>query len=294
MIDMLKSMAIFSEVAHLGSFRAAAKSQGVSPSVISRHISNLESSLGEALLSRSTRKLTLTSVGEKFLVHCDRMLQSANEGVVSVKENSGQGHLRITLPIILIASKFGQLLKAFREHNPQVDFSFIFDDDNVDIVETGVDIALRLGPLENSSLKAKRIATIPRSMVCTPEYLASVGGVANLADLNRCSWIGRRNPAILPALYSSNGEMYTIPKQLQFIQVNNVGAIRSFVVSHNGVGLFADVLIEQELAEGTLIRLLPEWQAENMYLYAVWSAQRTTGQLVTKFVEFLSEELNDL
>ena len=148
--------------------------------------------------------------------------------------------------------------------------------------------------MENSSLKAKRIATIPRSMVCTPEYFASVGGITDLADLNRCSWVGRKNPAVLPMLYSSSGEMHTISNQPQFIQVNNVEAIRAFVLSHNGVGLFSDMLIEQELAEGTLIRLLSEWRTENMHLYAVWSAQRTTGQLVMKFVEFLSKELSDL
>jgi len=294
MIDMLKSMAIFAEVAHLGSFRAAAKSQSVSPSVISRHISNLEDSLGEVLLSRSTRKLALTSMGKRFLVHCDRMVQSANDGIQSVKENANEGHLRITLPITLVTPKFGELVRAFKLSNPHVDFSLIFDDSNVDIVEKGVDIALRLGPLQDSSLKAKRLATIHRSVVCTPEYLASVGGVDDPSDLSRCGWIGRKNPSIIPVLYSSTGEIYIVPKQQQFIRVNNIEAIKSFVLSHNGVGLFSDILIEPELAEGTLLRLLPEWRVESMYLYAVWSAQRTTGQLIKNFVNFLSDELDGL
>ena len=95
-------MAIFSKVAHLGSFRAAAESEGISPSVISQHVSILEDSLGEVLLSRSTRKLALTSMEEKFLVHCDRMLQSANDGFTSINDNVNQGHLRITLPITLV------------------------------------------------------------------------------------------------------------------------------------------------------------------------------------------------
>ena len=294
MIDMLKSMAIFAEVAHLGSFRAAAKSQRVSPSVISRHISNLEESLGEVLLSRSTRKLALTSIGEKFLVHCDRMSQSANDGLLSVRENANEGHLRIALPITLVTPKFGELVRAFRTNNPLVEFTFNFNDSNVDIVEQGVDIALRLGPLQDSSLKAKRLATIHRSVVCTPKYLKSVGGVTEPADLSRCSWIGRKNPSIIPVLHSSVGEVYKVPKQAQFIRVNNIEAIKSFVLSHNCVGLFSDILIEREFSEGKLLRLLPEWQVENMYLYAVWSAQRTTGQLVKKFVDFLSDELDEL
>ena len=294
MIDILKSMAIFAEVAHLGSFRAAANAQGISPSVINRHISNLEDSLGEVLLSRSTRKLALTSVGEEFLVHCNEMLQSANEGLASVKNNSNQGHLRITLPITLVTPSFGQLIKTFRLNNPGVGFSFSFDDKHVDLIEQGVDVALRLGPLVDSNLKAKRVATVHRLIVASPEYLASIGGVSALSDLNRCSWIGRNNPATLPVLYSPDGEMHRVPKQSEFIQVNNIEAVKSFVLSHNGVGLLSDMLVEDELHDGKLIRLLPEWKVESMSLHAVWPSQKTTGQLLKKFVDFLSEQLDHL
>lgn len=294
MIDILKSMALFSEVARLGSFRAAAESYNISPSVISRHISSLEDSLGEVLLSRSTRKLALTSVGQEFLFHCDQMLESANQGLTSVKENVNEGHLRITLPITLITTEFGKLIRIFRDNNPKVDFSLIFDDDYVDIVGQGVDIALRLGPLEDSNLKAKRIATIHRSIVCTPDYLAKVGQVNSLMDLSRCNWIGRKNPAMLPVLYSSINELHTLSKQPKFTQVNNVQAVKTLILSHNGVGLFSDMLVEQELASGEVVRLLPEWRVESMYMYAVWSAHKTTGQLVKKFVDFLAEELDEL
>lgn len=294
MIDMLKSMAIFSEVARLGSFRAAAKSQNVSPSVISRHISSLEDNLGEVLFSRTTRKLALTSIGEKFLIHCDRMLESANKGLTSVKENVDRGHLRLTLPITLVTVKFAQVINSFRAANPHVDFSFIFDDSNIDIVEEGFDIALRLGPLQDSSLKAKRIGTVRRSIFCTPNYLDACDKLTQLEDLNQCTWIGRKNPAVLPVVYSSNNELRTIPKQDQFIQVNSVAAVKAFILADNGVGLMSDMMFEEELKNGKVLRLMPEWRVESMYLYAVWSAQRTTGQLVKKIVDFLSEQLVDL
>lgn len=294
MINQLKSMAIFAQVAHLGSFRAVATSQGVSPSVISRHISMLEENLGEVLLSRSTRKLALTSVGERFLVHCDKMLEAANEGVTSVKENVNQGHLRITLPNTLATPSFGRLIENFRKTNPLVDFSLIFDDDYVDIVEQGVDIALRLGKLEDSSLKSKRVANIHRSMVCTPQYLSGISEMVKPTDLSRCHWIGRRNPSVSPILYSLTGQMYTVPKQPRFIQVNSVEAIRALVLSNNGIGLFPDMLVERELEKGVLVRILPEWRVESLFLYAVWSAHRTTGQLVKKFVDFLVNELGEL
>lgn len=294
MIDMLKSMAIFSEVARLGSFRAAAKSQKVSPSVISRHISLLEGKLGEVLISRSTRKLALTTVGQEFLLHCNQMIESANKGLDSINDNANQGHLRIALPITLITTEFGHLIRQFRGDNPKVDFSLTFDDNYVDIVGDAVDIALRLGPLTDSSLKAKRIAKINRLIVCTPEYLATVGPIEQFKDLNQCNWIGRKNPAMLPEIHSPNGEHLTIPKQSKFIRVNNVQAVKTLVLSHNGVGLFSDMLVTKELEDGKLVRLLPEWRVESMYMYAVWSAQKTTGQLVKKFVDFLSNQLDEL
>lgn len=294
MIDILKSMAIFSEVAHLGSFRAAANSQNVSPSVISRHISILEEYLGEVLLSRSTRKLALTSIGEQFLIHCDEMLDSAKRGVVSVNENVEQGHLYVTVPITLITTEFGHLIRAFRTENPKVDFSLVFDDDYVDIVGKAVDVALRLGPLNDSNLKAKRIAQVNRSIICTPEYLANVGEITDLADLAQCTWIGRKNPAMLPVVHSPNGERYTLARQPKFLQVNSVQAVKKLVLSHNGVGLFSDMLVEQELANGSAVRLLSDWEVENMTMYAVWPAQKTTGQLVKKFVDFLARELDEL
>ena len=284
-------MAIFAEVARLGSFRAAAKVQKVSPSVISRHISELEDYLGEALLSRSTRKLKLTSVGEGFLVHCNQMLQAANDGLNSVKENSSQGYLRVTLPITLMTSELGRLIKVFNVENPHIDFSFIFDDKNIDIIESGIDVAFRLGPLVNSSFKAKRLSTIHRSIVCSEEYYASIGEINELHDLNKCNWIGRNNPSTLPVLYSPDGEMHTISKQRKFIKVNNIEAVKAFVMSDVGVGLFSDMLIRNELEQGSIKRLLPDWHIESMQLYAVWSAQKTTGQLVKKFVEFMSDNL---
>lgn len=292
MIDMLKSMALFSEVVRLGSFRAAAKSHNVSPSVISRHISTLEASLGEVLLARSTRQLALTSAGEQFLIHCDLMLASANQGLSSLKENANEGRLRITLPITLITTEFGQIIKTFRDKNPGIDFSLIFDDDNVDIVGQGFDIALRLGPLENSNLKAKRVAEVRRLIICSPDYIAKVGSIESPADLNKCHWIGRKNPAMTPVLNSPSGELFTLVEQTKFTQVNNVQAVKAMVLSHNGIGILSDMMVENELANGALLRLLPQWQVESMYLYAVWSAQQTTGQLVKKFVDFLSEQFS--
>jgi len=291
MINNLKGMAIFAEVAHLGSFRAAAKSHGVSPSVISQQISRLEDGLGETLLNRSTRKLALTSVGEKFLVHCDEMLKAADLGLTSVMQNANQGSLRVTLPMVLAVPMFGRLIERYRTQNQLIKLSLVFDDDHVDIIKKGIDVALRLGFLADSNLKARRVASIPRVVVCSPDYLNQVGPILSPSDLNQCCWIGRKNPSVCPNLYDSDGEMHTVPKQASFIQVNNVEAISALVLTGNGVGLFPEVLVEEELAEGKVVKLLPGWQVESLDLYAVWSAQRTTGQLVRNFVDFIADEL---
>ena len=162
------------------------------------------------------------------------------------------------------------------------------------MVGRAVDVALRLGPLNDSSLKAKRIAKVNRSIIGTPEYLATVGEIKDLADLARCTWIGRKNPATLPVIYAPNGERYTLDRQPKFLRVNSVQAVKKLVLAHNGVGLFSDMLVEQELASGRAVRLLPSWEVENMTMYAVWPAQKTTGQLVKKFIDFLTKELDEM
>ena len=97
-----------------------------------------------------------------------------------------------------------------------------------------------------------------------------------------------------PVLNSPTGEMFTLGEQTNFTQVNNVQAVKELVLSQNGIGILSDMMVESELENGSLLRLLPEWHVESMYLYAVWSAQQTTGQLVKKFVDFLSEEFEAL
>jgi len=293
MIDKLKSMAIFSEVAQLGSFRAAAKAHGVSPSVISRHITILEDDLGEVLINRSTRRLALTSIGKQFLIHCDDMLAAADKGIRSVKSNVEHGDLSVTLPIALAIPEFGRVIERFRAENPFVNFNFIFEDRYMDINETGVDIALRLGKLDDSSLKSKRIATFNRSVLCTPKYLEAVGEIKTPIDLNKCTWIGRQNPTVAPVLHSAAGEVYVIPAQANYFRTNSVEAIKMLVMTGNGVSIFPDVMVSKELADGSIIRPLGDWQAEALYLNALWSAKKTTGQLVKKFVDYLATELNE-
>jgi len=293
MFNKLKSMAIFAEVAHLGSFRAAAKSQGLSPSVISQQVSRLEDNLGETLLNRSTRNLALTSVGEKFLVHCDEMLKAANQGMASVMQNANQGSLRMTLPGVLAVTRFGEVIESYRQQNPLINLSMVFDDEHIDIVEAGIDVALRIGWLEDSSLKARRIMHIPRVIVSSPEYLDKIGSINQPKDLEKCCWIGRANPAIRPYLHSQEGKVHTIPKRSSFIQVNNAEAIRALVLSKNGIGLFPELLVEQDIADGKLVRLLTDWRVESPNLYAVWSAQRATGQLIKNFVDFVMLELSN-
>ena len=291
MIDKLKSMAIFAEVAQIGSFRAAAKAHGVSPSVISRHITLLEDDLGEVLINRSTRKLALTSIGKQFLIHCDDMLAAADKGVRSVKSNVEYGDLSVTLPIALAIPEFGKVIERFRAENPFVNFNFIFEDRYMDINETGVDIALRLGELDDSSLKSKRIATFNRSVLCTPDYLEAIGEIKTPVDLNKCTWIGRQNPTVAPILHSAAGEVHVIPAQPNYFRTNSVEAIKMLVMTNNGVSIFPDVMVSKELAEGSIIRPLSDWQAESLYLHALWSAKKTTGQLVKKFVDYLASEL---
>ncbi len=155
MIDDLKSMAIFAETVKRGSFRAAAKSLQLSPSVVSYQISQLEERLGTTLLYRSTRKLSKTAEGEILFKHATEMLDQAELGIRNVSgHNVATGRLNITLPLSMTGDVLTKQLADFSLTNPDIQMHVIYSDTRLDLTADGIDIAFRMGSLPDSSLNA--------------------------------------------------------------------------------------------------------------------------------------------
>src|SRR5262245_60970627 len=149
MLDHLRAMAVFARTVETGSFRGAAKALGLSPSVVSHHVAQLEARLGVALLYRSTRRLTLTSDGNKLFEAARTMLEAAEGGLDQIAERSKEpsGHLSVTAPEVFVSGRVVDGLAAFARAFPKVTLAVSFTDMPLDLIRDGIDLAIRVGAL---------------------------------------------------------------------------------------------------------------------------------------------------
>ena len=289
MIDDLRAIAIFAEMARQGSFRGAAKVLGLSPSVVSYHVSQLENHVGTALVYRSTRKLSLTYEGEILYQHARDMLASAREGLskVSTDNNEPSGKLTVTLPSALTRAPINCEIAEFCKLHRGINVHILYTDVLQDLIANGIDIALRVGDMMDSSLKSKRIGQVERKLVCSPDYWAQQVEPNHPQDLASWNWI---KLAMLPSsrsLINANKQSEQIIFNSQ-ITVDNVEAMTQFCILGLGLATPPDFLVEEPLASGTLVEVLQEWQVEPIPLYAVWHANASSNSNIRRLLNYLN------
>jgi len=288
MIDELRSMAIFAETIKQGSFRAAAKELKLSPSVVSYQVTQLEKSVGTALIYRSTRNLSLTSEGNILYQHALDMIQAAHQGLNQLSSDKQQlsGTLTITLPAALIKSQVSLKISQFSKLHPGLNFKLFYTDNREDIIHKGIDLAFRAGALTDSNLKSKRVGDIHRKLVCANDYLKEKRKPLHPSDLMKWNWI---KLAMLPShrtLINSAGERCEISFASN-ISVNSVEAMAQLCIHGVGIATPPDFLVENEINSNVLIELLPDWQVEPIPLYAVWPNNAFQNNNAKRLLAFL-------
>lgn len=289
MIDDLKAIAVFAEMARQGSFRAAADVLGLSPSVVSYHVSQLEKRLGTALIYRSTRKLSLTHEGQVLYQHARTMLDAAQQGLNEVvsHDKEPQGKLTITLPSALTRAPINQRIAEFAKQHPKIELNLLYTDTRQDLIATGIDLAVRAGELEDSALKSKSIGTIERVLVCAPSYAEQHAAPLVPEDLAEWKWI---RLAMLPMQRTLIGPAkQRIPIQYASqIVVDSVDAMAQFSILGLGVSTPPRFLVEDAIAEGRLVQLLPEWRVEGVPIYAVWPGNVSVNSNARRLLTYLT------
>ncbi|NOQ89473.1 MAG: LysR family transcriptional regulator, partial [Gammaproteobacteria bacterium] len=172
-MDVMSSMAVFRRVVEAKNFSAVARETNMSQSTVSKHIASLEERLGTKLLNRSTRSLKLTEAGKEYYHHCIRLLNDFQEAEASVGKGKIKptGTLRMSSSAAFARTCILPHLDEFFNTYPDINIDLLFDDNYVDLVKEGIDLAIRIGPLEDSTLIARKIASGPRVVVAGPEYL---------------------------------------------------------------------------------------------------------------------------
>ncbi len=290
MIEDLKSLLLFAKTVECGSFRQAARSLGVSPSVVSYQISQIEKRYGVALLYRSTRRLSLTDDGEKLLGYARQIIDATERGLDLLSGNAAQprGRLKISLPAAFARSPLTMAISKFAMTCPDVEFAIGFSDVHKDLIAEGIDLAIRTGPLEDSSLLSKKIQSVPRRLVASPSYLEKVRQPRTPEDVAELDWI---RLAMLPAnrkFNRKNGEQRTIDYRYR-ISVDNVEGMCQVVKGGLGLATLPGFLADEEIKAGKLLELLPEWDVEPLEVFAVWPPNAPRESLTRRLLDYLAD-----
>jgi DNA-binding transcriptional LysR family regulator len=294
MLDYLRPLAIFAKTAEFGSFRGAAAALKLSPSVVSHHISQLEAQLGVALIYRSTRRLSLTHEGTLLFGAASRMTAAAEDALSSVLGRTGKpvGQLRVTVSAVMARSPFFSDIAAFAKAYPGVVLDLSFAGVQRDIISDGIDVAMRLGvgPMADSSLKVRRLASVPRLLVGAAEYVADKTVPNDPDDLVGWDWLRLAPFASSMQFHHKSREPVTV----NFAPVlTSDGVIALHQILKEGLGITAlpDFIVEADLAEGTVVNVLPEWQPEAMAVFLVSPPTGPRDSLQGFFMDFLEERV---
>ena len=269
--DQLKRMAVFAEVVAAGSLSAAARHLDMTPSAVSQHLRQLEAALGLALLHRSTRKLTLTEAGARYIEGCTAMVaaaRAADQALVRHRDEP-EGELRIAAPMGL-GGLLAQALAPLRSH-PRLTLRLLLDDTVIDLIEERVDIALRVGTLPDSSLVARKLGQMDAQLCAAPSYLAERGWPQAPQDLATHDWLGGRpSTGGTEDLVLNNAagvqEVVHVSSRAQATQVT---ALHALCVAGWGISVVVSDDDRRALADGRLLPVLPDWHLPVMPVFAI-------------------------
>ncbi len=293
MIDDFRALGVFVSVADAGSFSAAGRRLKLSTSVVSHHISRLETKLGSSLFFRSTRALSLTPEGEAMLGPARRMVRAGEEALDSLTDMSEEpvGALRVTMPAFGDRSSVHNAIWAFARTHPKVTLSLHSSDRQVDLVREGFDLGIRMGTLSDSSLMQRRIGTLRRVLVAAPAYLERRPPIRTIRDLQTCDIIGI---VMLPKVMTlqRNGEEVRFEPEHSRVEVDSISGAKSAILAGLGVQHMPMSETEQNLADGSLVEVLPDWKLPDLGIYAVWPDGGPQKRLTRRLIDFLmaSEE----
>jgi DNA-binding transcriptional LysR family regulator len=263
------ALKLYTRVARLGSFSAAARECGLSQSQASRIIADLEAGLGARLLSRTTRAVVPTEAGAEFLARTEPILAALDEAEHSVREGGElRGLLRMSMPTSFGIRDAIPRLSPFAARHPNLHVQFLLEDRRQDLVRDAVDVAIRLGRLVDSTATAKLIATIPRVVVASPDYLARHGVPATPEDLVRHQIVGGPAAAVPTAwMFERDGKKWVIELEPYFSTNENEGAISAAVAGY-GITSTSGWACRRELEAGSLVRLFVEWKMAGIPVHA--------------------------
>lgn len=292
MNDKLLALRVFVRVARTGSFSAAARELDLSQPSVSRIIAALEQDVGAALVTRTTRALTLTDAGTDYLARVEGILASLEEADhVARGSLELRGSLRVALSASFGVREIVPLLPGFLDLHPLLNVNLLMSDQRQDTLKEGVDVALRIGALADSSATARLIGRTHRLIAASPAYLKSNGTPKTPGDLTSLTAIvGPTGTSAAGWFFRKDGRDMTVRLDSRLSVSINEGAVAAAVA---GMGVVTTALwgCRSELASGALVQLLPDWKMNDVEVHGMFTPGRAPKPSARAFVEYLIAEL---
>ncbi len=293
-MDVLLSMSVFRRVAETGNFSEVAREMDISQPTVSKHVAALERHLSIKLLNRSTRQLSLTEVGKQYYDRCIHILDELieTESLLRNQESVPTGTLRINTPVtfgeICIVPHLWQFLDKF----PELTIDLIMDDHYVDLVKDGIDVAIRIGPMPDSALVAKKLGDSPRVVFASPSYLKQRGEPKKLQDL-------QKHNCIVYTLLTTRNEWHFIgPNGEETVRVNgrfsanNPRTICDAVIDGQGIAVAPLWLVNKYIETGQVKVVLENYVPTPLEIHAVFPGRRYVPAKVRCFIEYFSKQMS--
>lgn len=292
----VEAMVIFAHVVENQSFSRAATALGLSKSAVSKAIAQLETHLGTRLLHRTTRSLKLTEAGERFHEHCARILVEAEEAELAVGRLDGRprGRLRVSAPYGLGRKFVLPVVLDLLARHEGLEIDLSLDDSYVDLVASGVDVAVRVGRLVDNSLVARRLAPVRAFLVASPEYLERHGTPQTPEDLAAHRYIRYANTARPDQLSLERGDERVTVKLAGPLMCNHGDTILEAVLAGIGIGVLPEFIGTDAFCSGRLQVILPEWSLPASAIYAVYPQGGPVTPAVRHFVDALHAFASEL
>jgi DNA-binding transcriptional LysR family regulator len=291
----LNDLYYFARVVEHGGFAPAGRALGVPKSTLSRHIALLEERLKSRLLQRSTRHFGMTEVGEVYYRHCVAMIAEAEAAQEAIDNTSAEprGMIRVTCPISLMFSSVAPIISRYLAAHPQVRVQLSATNRRVDVIEEGVDVALRVRfpPLENDGLVMKRLAESRQLLVGSPALLDQLGRPGTPAELSQLPGLDLLRSPPKPAweFRDAADNLVSVAFEPRYA-TDDMYAMRQAAEDGIGIAQLADYVVMDQIAAGALEIILPDWTLPSGIVHAVFPSRRGLSPAIRSLIDFLAAE----
>lgn len=293
-MDRLDELQVFLAILDTGSMAAAAHKLRRSPSAVTRMLATLEQRIGTRLFERSTRRLSATGEGQRLATHARRLLAEYESAMCEYQAGPPQGLLRITAPMVFGRRYMTSLATRFLMRHPDIQVDLVLADRNMDLIDNGVDIALRIGALENSGMVARELGAVKRITVASPDYLGRRGEPATPEELAQHELILGTAVRGLPEWRFGAAGSEQVVRFAPRLQVNDVEGVLNAAREGFGIARVLSYQAVPDLQAGALSRLLTDYEPAPLPVHLVFPSARHMAPRARAFVDFAIEEFTQL